>query len=344
MSNLLSRDDFRNSVFSRDGYRCVHCGEKALDAHHIMERRLFVALEEFGGYFIENGVSVCGECHLLSEQTLITPNKLRECAKIDRIILPSHLYDDQEFDKWGNIVLANKRRLKGELFYDESVQKILKEGNVLHLFDKHVKYPRTLHFEISQGRTKDDRVHHSLDQFKDKEVIISTKMDGENSTLYNDYIHARSLDSRNHPSRNWLKNFWASIRHDIAEGMRVCGENLFAKHSIKYDNLETYFYGFSVWNENICLSWDETLEWFQLLGIKSVPVLYRGKFSEEVIKNLENQLDFEKNEGFVMRISDSFSYGEFKKYMAKYVRASHVQSTVHNWMNEKMEVNSLTKD
>lgn len=343
MPKLLSRDEFRNSVFERDGYRCVHCGAQALDAHHIMERRLFVAPEEFGGYFIENGASVCGNCHLLAEQTLISPAKLRECAKIDKTILPSHLYDDQEFDKWGNIVLPNKRRLKGELFYDESVQKILKEGGILHLFDKHVKYPRTLHLPHSPGLTKDDRLHSSMDQWIDKEIVVTIKMDGENSTLYNDYIHARSLDSRNHPSRNWLKNFWSSIAFEIPEGYRICGENLFAKHSLQYNDLKSFFYGFSVWNENVCLSWNETLEWFSLLGIHCVPILYEGIFDESLVLNLHKKLDLTKDEGFVLRLKDSFTYSEFKKYCGKYVRASHVQSTVHNWMNEKMENNYLEK-
>lgn len=43
MTKLLTRDDFRESVLKRDGYRCVVCGttERKLDAHHIIERRLF---------------------------------------------------------------------------------------------------------------------------------------------------------------------------------------------------------------------------------------------------------------------------------------------------------------
>lgn len=36
-------------------------------------------------------------------------------------------------------------------------------------------------------------------------VVITEKMDGENTTLYRDGLHARSLDSRHHPSRNWVK-------------------------------------------------------------------------------------------------------------------------------------------
>lgn len=36
---LLSRENFRNSVFERDGYKCLFCDcTENLDAHHIIER------------------------------------------------------------------------------------------------------------------------------------------------------------------------------------------------------------------------------------------------------------------------------------------------------------------
>ncbi|MEL7307213.1 MAG: RNA ligase family protein, partial [Pseudomonadota bacterium] len=39
----------------------------------------------------------------------------------------------------------------------------------------------------------------------------------------------------------------------------MCGENLYARHSISYNNLPSYFMAFSVWNElNQCLSWQDT--------------------------------------------------------------------------------------
>ena len=44
-----------------------------------------------------------------------------------------------------------------------------------------------------------------------------------NCTWYNDYMHARSINSDNHPSRNWVKNLWAQKAYNIPEGWRVCG-------------------------------------------------------------------------------------------------------------------------
>ena len=69
--------------------------------------------------------------------------------------MPPHLYRDQPYDKWGNPVLPNGTRLRGELFDDASVQKVL--APVLALFTDRVKYPRTYHLPWSPGLTDDDR-------------------------------------------------------------------------------------------------------------------------------------------------------------------------------------------
>jgi len=335
---LLSRDQFRDGVFSRDNHACVFCGKPAMDAHHIMERRLW----SDGGYYLANGASVCAEHHIQCEQTIISVEDVRHASGITCIVVPSHLYPDQPYDKWGNPLLSNGQRLRGELFFDESVQKILKEGGVLDLFSDRVKYPRTHHLPWSGNINSDDRIIESLDHFRGKRVIVTQKMDGENTTLYPDYTHARSVDSANHPSRNWVKNFWGSIRFNIPEGWRICGENLYAKHSIFYTDLPTFFMGFSVWNErNICLSWDETLEWLELIGITPVPAMYDGIFDEKIIRNLWNDKDWDNSEGYVMRVADAIEYGEFRHKVAKFVRNGHIQ-TIKHWMHgQPIEPNKL---
>ena len=88
-----------------------------------------------------------------------------------------------------------------------------------------------------------------------REVVVTEKLDGENTTMYTDYIHARSLDSHHHPSRDWVKQLHGEIGYKIPVGWRVCGENMYARHSIVYYDLTTYFYGFSIWDEtNTALS------------------------------------------------------------------------------------------
>lgn len=331
MEKLLTRDDFRSSVFERDGYKCIFCDQPAKDAHHILERRLW----SDGGYYLSNGASVCEDHHLACERTDISVEQVREAAGINKFKLPDHMYDDQIYDKWGNPILPNGQRLKGDLFEDESVQKII----VGHLneFTDRVKYPRTYYLPWSLNVTDDDRVIESVDQFNGKEVVITWKMDGENTTMYRDYIHARSIDGLSHISRDWVKQFHSTIAHDIPEGWRICGENLFARHSIGYDNLPSYFMGFSVWTDkNECLSWSDTLDWFELLGITPVtqvcPVGIWTNETETYLRGLINQVDWTRVEGYVVRNADHFHYKDFRRNVAKFVRKDHVQ-TVKHWMH-----------
>lgn len=322
---LLTRQEFKDHVFRRDNFTCAFCSKPAQDAHHIIERKLW----SDGGYYIENGVSVCEEHHLACERTDISVEDIIKTCNIKRILPPG--FDPKYiYDKWGNIILHNdEQRLKGPLFQDSSVQKILKEH--LHKFKDYVKYPRTYHLPWSEGISSDDKVLKGL-PFESKNVVVTIKMDGENTTLYHDYMHARSLDSKHHPSRNWMKNFHASIKQDIPKNFRLCGENLYAKHSIYYDSLPSYFLGFSIWEDNYCLPWEDTLEWFQLLNISPVPEMYRGIFQPEHIKNKWKEFASE-NEGYVVRLEEGFHYNEFSTSVAKFVRKNHVQTTEH-WTQE----------
>lgn len=181
----------------------------------------------------------------------------------------------------------------------------------------------------------------SLEHFAGLEVVVTEKMDGENTTLYSDGFHARSINSKGHESRDWLGAFHASIAGNIPEGWRVCGENLFAKHSLAYSNLESYFLGFSLWNDNNeALSWDETLEWFSLIGIVPVRTIWRGTFSEEKLLELAADLDLNVQEGFVVRVAGNFRFEEFATSVAKYVRKGHVQTDSH-WKHQKIVPNCL---
>ena len=333
---LLSRDEFRQSVFERDNYTCVMCDKPAADAHHIIERRLF----SDSGYYLDNGASLCKEHHIAAETTLLSCDEIREKCRIKNIILPSHLYDDFQYDKWGNIILPAGQRLKGELFHDESVQKIIKP--VLHLFINRVKYPRTHHLPFSPGVGKGDRIIENMSGFENEEIVVTVKYDGEQMNVYNDGFHARSIDSGSHPSRNWFWRIHNQIGHDIPEGYRICGENLYAVHSIKYNHLPSHFLLFAIYNnKNECLSWDETLEWTALLNLKAVDELYRGQYDEQILKNLYRSIhNNDTMEGFVVRVTRKFNYSEHKKVVAKYVRQNHVQTDQH-WIHKPIEINGL---
>lgn len=338
--NLLTRDAFREGVFARDDNKCVICAAAAQDAHHILERRLWPD----GGYYLNNGASLCGTHHLEAERTILSVEEIREKVGITKPILPPHLYRDQVYDKWGNPVLPNGTRLRGDLFYDESVQKVLAEGGVLPLFTSLVKFPRTYHLPWSPGLTKDDRQMSVEDPFKGQQVVATVKMDGENTTIYRDGLHARSLNYEPHPSRSWVKTLAGRIQHEIPEGWRLCGENLYAEHSIPYKNLDDYFLLFSIWNEkNVCLSWDETKEWATLLDLKMVPTIYEGMGDRSNIERLYSaSYNNDPCEGYVVRLREAFPYSAYRAAVGKYVRANHVTTHGH-WMRQIVKPNGLSR-
>ena len=96
MPDLLTRGDFRRHVSDRDNGKCVICKKPAVDAYHIMDRKLWPD----GGYYTDNGVSLCAEHHLACEKSEILPDELRRVAGIC-VMLPPGLDPDFIYDKWG---------------------------------------------------------------------------------------------------------------------------------------------------------------------------------------------------------------------------------------------------
>jgi hypothetical protein len=185
----------------------------------------------------------------------------------------------------------------------------------------------------------DDRVIEDLSELVGLEVVVSEKLDGENTTLYPDGLHARSIDGRHHASRDWVKAAHGRIAFTIPSGWRVCGENMYARHSIPYAALESYFYVFSIWtDEDLCLDWDTMDAWARDRGFPTPRVLYRGDFDEDVLRGLE--VDVDTTEGWVVRPAAGFAFDAFATRVAKWVRAQHVQTDQH-WMQQAVVPNGL---
>ncbi|MFJ9690515.1 RNA ligase family protein [Kitasatospora sp. NPDC101183] len=204
-----------------------------------------------------------------------------------------------------------------------------------------VQYPRTPHLPWSPGAAADDVRAGDVTGLAGAEVVVTLKLDGENTTLYRDGLHARSLDSAHHPSRAWVKSLQGRIAPRIPAGWRICGENLFARHSIAHDDLESWFYGFSVWTErDTCLGWDDTVRLLRRVGVPAPPVLWRGRYDEKALRALTAALDRERQEGVVVRTVDGFPRAEFGRRVAKWVRPDHVRTDTH-WMHAGVVPNGL---
>lgn len=128
-SHLLNREQFRELSLKRDNYACIFCSNRNAVVHHIIERRLF----SDGGYYLDNSASVCDEHHWACEKTDISVEDVRRAVGITNIILPEGFDPIKVYDKWCNVILPDGRRQPGPIFYEDNVQKILKDK--IWLFD-----------------------------------------------------------------------------------------------------------------------------------------------------------------------------------------------------------------
>ena len=219
------------------------------------------------------------------------------------------------------------------------------------------KYPRTFHLPWSPGLKNDDKRIETLDDFYEtnvdnyvleivpKEVVVTLKMDGENTSMHQDYIHARSPDSRHHPSRNWIKHHWSLIRYSLPKEFIFCGENLYAQHSIAYTGdmaLSSYFQLFHIYNaaDAVWLSWNEVQEWAALLDLHAVKEIYRGPFDPKAIQTIFDT-HWANHEGYVVRVADRIKDQDFSTHVAKWVRKDHIQTDEH-WMNQAVVANEIS--
>jgi hypothetical protein len=195
----------------------------------------------------------------------------------------------------------------------------------------HTKYPRTPHLPWSLGATDDDERLADDAQFVGRDVVVTEKLDGENTTIYpNGTLHARSLTGASHPSQSWVRRRAAQLAPQLPDGWRVCGENLYARHALAYEALPSYFVVFSLWDEqNICRAWDETVAWCEQAGVAHVPILYRGPWDRRAIQSHfppEGRTSAfsgsgGRAEGAVVRLADAFPYAAFGASCAKYVHS-----------------------
>lgn len=205
-----------------------------------------------------------------------------------------------------------------------------------------VKYHRIKHLPWSLGATKDDSILEHVN-FRD-DIVMTLKMDGECTTLYRDGLHARSTTYKAHPSRDWIRAKHAKIAYKIPLNMRVVGENLWAKHSIHYTDLTSFFQVFSVWIGDKCEDWKTTVQVAHDLGFPTVPVLWEGEYNRRLLDS-EFKPHAEKHEGYVVRVWSGYNLDELDgtfTTIAKYVRQGHVQTNDH-WLRQQVVKNSLEK-
>lgn len=212
------------------------------------------------------------------------------------------------------------------------------------------KYNRTYHLPWSPGTTSDDRIAKSIDSIIGIDIVITEKLDGENTGMTKDGVYARS--HAEFTTSAWSKEvrqLHQLIKNDLSEGVFLFGENMEGIHSINYSNLESYFYIFGVRDNNIWIPWESVEEYSYILDIPTVPVLYKGIIhNEKELKNIITELVSKPSslgglrEGIVVRNADMFHNDDFSTNIFKWVRKDHVQTDIHwsrNWKKSIINYN-----
>ena len=237
-SPLLTREQFKVQVFGRDKHTCVFCNQPAVDAHHILDRKLW----NDGGYYLNNGASVCEAHHLACEYTHVSVPEVWKACHITDGAVPVYMSKDLEWDKWGNPVAASGRRLRGPMFFDENVQKALEKGNKLSLFSPGVVLP------ILQNLSRADLLTYKF-LHADREVALYTTT----FEALRHHSHCLSLTEELCP----LSSLEAALPQDWS------------------------MTGPLLWNEHTeCLNAHDTHEWMQLIGHPAWTPLHYGLLSK----------------------------------------------------------------
>ncbi len=209
---------------------------------------------------------------------------------------------------------------------------------------KNIKYPRTYHLPWSKGITSDDKV---LVHFHQPYIVVTEKMDGENMALGMNFIHSRSVNPGNlstthRESQTWIKNFWGNVRWKFNKNYIYFIENMYAQHSIQYNNLDTYAYLFSILDVELMefIAYNDVESEAKRLGFSLPTKLYEGVYNEELLIKL-TQTSHESIEGYIVRYAFEFAYDKFHENVAKYVRPNHVAG--EHWSKKLLIKNKLKK-
>ena len=217
-----------------------------------------------------------------------------------------------------------------------------------------VKYPKTYHLPFSIPSKNDKRLK-SAAHFVGKEVVLTSKLDGSNTTMSKDHCFARSHNGApTHPSFDLFKQIHNNIKHIIPNDINIYLEYCYALHSLPYTQLPSYLLAFNVLDTQTMTwaSWNEVERICQSLGIAAVPLLWRGVIeSERALRTLvehaarEREFGCDPREGVVVRLAGSFPNSEFANSIAKYVNKSFADiDKEEHWKHKQIVKNGLKSE
>lgn len=228
------------------------------------------------------------------------------------------------------------------------------------------KFPRTKHLPLNPNATSDDKIASEEEcdiLFKSDNVFYEDKLDGANTAIYFDSYGNPIIRNRNHilnkgygkketpaklqyrPIWNWayehLDNF-KRLREKLDFEPAVYGEWLYARHTINYDLLPSYFIAFDIYDGKNFLDSRTARQYLQNSGFDLPPLLREGKIKSfnELEALMERKSSFSSSdtiEGLYIKAFD----GEKVTHRFKMVRQGFIQG--EHWNKSALNRNLLRK-
>ena len=252
-----------------------------------------------------------------------------------------------------------------------------------------IKYPRTPHLEGSRLQSGDyDLSQVPFSEILGKNIVVEEKLDGANCAISFDGNGNLLIQSRGryltggYRERHYnLLKSWANANKDALWGVLgdryvMYGEWMYAKHTVFYDALPSYFIEFDIYDRKTQTFLDTARRRAitQPLGVISAPVLAQGKFtSSKQILSLITQSHYVTNNHLQVLVDVCNRQGlDAQRFVAqtdtsttmeglyvkveedgivtqrvKYVRAGYVQSATladDDWQRRPIVANQLATD
>ena len=200
------------------------------------------------------------------------------------------------------------------------------------------KYPRMPYWPYSPAQPREGDSVADAKRFVGVAVVVTEKLDGSNTLLYQGDVYARSVSAP--AAAKWLgmvrkHHAWKVTEPDVF----LYGEEIYGVHSIEYDPVpeDETFYAFALrYGDGSFGSFREMADYARSRAIPVVPVLCEGTFGSvqqvrdfvSVAHARPSALGGER-EGVVLRLAAGFPAADFEHCICKIVRVGHVQSEEH---------------
>ncbi len=218
-----------------------------------------------------------------------------------------------------------------------------------------IKFPSTPHLAVLPGVSiRGDKVLDEKErkEFLSHELIVEEKIDGANLGISFDKSGDLTLQNRGSylikPFTGQWKKLpdWLRIKSELLfdaleDRLILFGEWCYARHSVSYDKLPSWFLGFDILEKKTQIYWsvNKRNRLLEKIGVPPVPLLDTGYFSFPELEDLLtcSKLSSEPAEGIYLRYEHD---GRLVR-RAKLVRPAFIQAVNAHWSKAQIQPNTL---